>query len=125
MVSRTLKIVMAESKNSQGKSWPPVWIPFHDGVDGVTPIYFHTTPPGSKDPVKESEGLPWDSGRALLDRESFRKWSEDGTLPKGQAPEERKTPNPREEKESKGKGKCTRGSKSKGNPLFTPRYDPY
>ena len=70
-------------------------------------------PPGSKDPVKESEVLPWDSGRALLDRESFRKWSEDGTLPKVQAPEGKKKPNPREEKESKGKEKCTRGSKSK------------
>ena len=78
-------------KNSQGKSWPPVRIPFHDGFDGVTPIYFNTTPPGSKDLVKESEGLPWDSGRYLLDRATFRKWSEYGTPTKGQAAEGKKT----------------------------------
>ena len=42
--------------------------------------------PGSKDTVKESECLPWDSGRALLDKASFRKWWKDGTPPKGQAP---------------------------------------
>ena len=82
-------------------------------------------PPGSKYPVKKSECLPWDTGTALLDRASFSKWSEYGTPPKVQAPEERKTPNPREEKKSKGKRKCTRGSKSEGSPLFTPISDPY
>ena len=46
MVARTLKSVASESKNNLGKSWSPVWIPFHYRVDGVTPIYFHTPPPG-------------------------------------------------------------------------------
>ena len=54
MVSKTLKSVAAESKNSLGKSWYPVWIPFHGWVDRVTPILLHTNSPRSKDPIKEA-----------------------------------------------------------------------
>ena len=79
MVTRTLKIVAAESKNSLGKSWSPVWIPFHDRVYGVTPISFHTNSPRYKDPIKEVEGLYWNSGRSILDRSSFIKWEDGGT----------------------------------------------
>ena len=47
--------------------------------------------PGSRDPVKESECLPWDSGKALLDRASFIKWSEDGTPLRDKHQKEKKT----------------------------------
>ena len=91
MVSRTLKIVMVESKTAKVNPGP-LYI-FHFMTD-LTESHQSTStqlPPGSKDLVKESEGLPWDSGRSLLDRATFRKWSEYGTPTKGQAAEGKKT----------------------------------
>ena len=43
--------------------------------------FLSPTPPHtqSKDLIKESKGLSWNSGRALFDISSFRKWTEDGT----------------------------------------------
>ena len=44
MVARDLKILASETKNTLGKYWSPVWIPFNDRFYIVTPIYFITPP---------------------------------------------------------------------------------
>ena len=52
MVARNLKRLTEELKNTLGKTWSSVWIPFHYRVDGVTPISFHTNSPWSKNMIK-------------------------------------------------------------------------
>ena len=69
----------SSTKKNIGKSCSPVWIPFIDRVDGVTPIFFHTNSPRYKDPIKEAKGLSWNSSRFLLDKTIFRKQEDDGT----------------------------------------------
>ena len=87
MVSRTLKIVMVESKTAEVNTGSLYGFHFMTKLTESHQSTSTQDPPGSKDLVKESEVLPWDSGRSLLDRASFSKWSEDGTPPKEQSTE--------------------------------------
>ena len=66
-------------KNVLGQAWVPVWIPYHDGLDGVNPISFQTNSIRNKDSTKGSLGLTWNNRRELLDQETFNKWDLDGT----------------------------------------------
>ena len=42
MMAETIRKVATSSKNSLGKSWEPVWIPYHSGVNSAAPLYFST-----------------------------------------------------------------------------------
>ena len=80
MFTETVSRMSSSSKNSLGNSWETVWIPYHNGVDGTPTIPFTTNTIRSEDSASKAPGLSWNSRRALLDRASFIKQDEDGSL---------------------------------------------
>ena len=70
---------MATLKNGTRRAWYPVWIPYHNGVDGVTFIYFHSNVPWYKYLANYALELSWNNGRDLLDRAIFNKFGVDRT----------------------------------------------
>ena len=74
MIAKTLNIISATSKDSMGKSWETVWIPYQIGVYGVPFISIYYNSIISKDPSKSALGILRSNGRAILDRAMFRKW---------------------------------------------------
>ena len=78
IVAKTISRVV-DKKNGLDKEWVPLWTPYHDGVDGVNPIFFQSNSNISRDSTKDSLGLTWNNGRALLDHATFNKFEFDGT----------------------------------------------
>ena len=79
MIDETIRKVTASSKDSLGKSWEPVWIPYHDGVNSTAPLSFFTNSLTSRQDRSQGKGLSLTHGRALLDRANFSNWDTDGT----------------------------------------------
>ena len=79
MIAKNLTRIVATSKNGSGKAWDTVWIPYHDGVDGLTSIPFNSNTAWYKDLDKDPPGLSWNNRRALLNIASFSKWDDYGT----------------------------------------------
>ena len=67
------------SKNSIGRSWEPVWIPYHDGFNNASPLSLSANPLTSRQDRIEGKCLSWTHGRSLIDRANFIKWDTDGT----------------------------------------------
>ena len=57
-----------------GNAWYTVWITYQNSVYGITPIWFLSKNPLSKNPTKEALGLPWNIWVALLYISRFSKW---------------------------------------------------
>ena len=74
MISETVNRIVSTSKNSSGKSWDTIWIPYHDGVDGAISIPFPSNTIISKDIADEALVMTWNNGRSILYRAIFRKW---------------------------------------------------
>ena len=78
MIAETVSIISSTSKNSLGKLWEPVWIPYHNGFGGVPYIPFCSTAIRTKDPVLVALVISCNNGRHLIYRESFSKWKDNG-----------------------------------------------
>ena len=79
IIAMTVSRVISTSSNGLGKSWDPVWVPYHYGFDGTYPIPLYKKGIRTKELTKDTLSLLWNSGRCLLDRASFGKWDNDGT----------------------------------------------
>ena len=79
MITMTVSRVISTSSNGLRKPWGPVWVSYHDGVDGTDPIPLYKKGIRTKYPIKDALGPSWNSGRSLLDRASFIKWDNNGT----------------------------------------------
>ena len=79
MITMTVSRVISTSSNGLRKPWGPVWVSYHDGVDGTDPIPLYKKGIRTKYPIKDALGPSWNSGRSLLDRASFIKWDTDIT----------------------------------------------
>ena len=81
MMAETIRKVSASLKNILGRSWEPVWIQYHDGVNIAPPLYFSANSLIYRQEIPEGKGLSYTNSRSPLDREKFSKWDTDGTQP--------------------------------------------
>ena len=80
MIAEKVRRMYSNSKNRLVKLCETVCIPYHDEVDGLPPIPFYATKTRTKDPSSSALGISWNNGRSLLDKTSFSRWDDDGTL---------------------------------------------
>ena len=79
MMAETANKVASSSKNSLGKYWETIWIPYYDVINGAPSISFPSTMIRAKDPQLEAKGISWKNGRSLLQTENFITWDTSGT----------------------------------------------
>ena len=79
MISKTVIRMIETTYNGFGKHCYPVWVPYHDGVDGNSSIAMYRGVIHSKDTTKEDLALSCNIRIYLLYSDSFSRWNENGT----------------------------------------------